>query len=291
MGVNPKHFLHLAQLYRITLQILFTNMSVNYLNINKKSWNNKVETHVNSEFYDMENFMKTQNSLNPIELNLLPNLKGKTVLHLQCHFGQDSISLSKLGAKVVGVDLSDKAISKARELAEELQADAEFICCDVYDLPNHLNQQFDFIFSSYGTIGWLPDINQWASIVSQFLKPKGQFVFVEFHPVVWMFDDDFTHIKYHYSNKEPIQETETGTYAEKNANIEQEFVMWNHGLSEVIGGLIKQSLTITHFSEYDYSPYDCFANTVEVEPKKFRIKNFDDKLPMVYALVASKNLI
>lgn len=291
MGINPKHFLHLAQLYRITLQILFTNMSVDYLNINKKSWNNKVETHVNSEFYDMENFMKTQNSLNPIELNLLPNLKGKTVLHLQCHFGQDSISLSKLGAKVIGVDLSDKAISKARELAEELQADAEFICCDVYDLPNHLNQQFDFVFSSYGTIGWLPDINQWASIVSQFLKPKGQFVFVEFHPVVWMFDDDFTHIKYHYSNKEPIQETETGTYAEKDADIEQEFVMWNHGLSEVIGGLIKQSLTITHFSEYDYSPYDCFANTIEVEPKKFRIKNFDDKLPMVYALVASKNLI
>ena len=262
-----------------------------YLSINKKSWNNKVETHVNSEFYDMENFRKIQNSLNSIELNLLPDLTGKTVLHLQCHFGQDSISLSKLGAKVVGVDLSDKAIDTAKKLAEELHADAEFICCDIYNLPNHLNEQFDYVFSSYGTIGWLPDINLWASIVSKYLKPKGQFIFAEFHPVVWMFDDNFTHIQYPYTSSEAIQESETGTYADKNADLEQEYVMWNHGLSEVMGNLIKHSLTITHFSEYDYSPYNCFNGAVEFEPKKYRVKTLGNKIPMVYALVATKNLI
>lgn len=266
-------------------------MSTDYLSINKKSWNNKVETHVNSEFYDMENFLKTQNSLNPIELNLLPDLNGKTVLHLQCHFGQDTISLSKLGAHVTGVDLSDVAISKAKSLAKELNANTEFICCDIYDLPNHLDKQFDYVFSSYGTIGWLPDINKWACIVSQFLKPKGQFVFVEFHPIVWMYDDDFTHVKYHYSSQIPIIETETGTYAEKDADLQQEYVMWNHGLSDVIGSLIKHSLTLSHFSEYDYSPYDCFTHTVEVKPKQFRLKPFEDKIPLVYALVATKNLI
>ena len=266
-------------------------MQTDYLSINKKSWNNKVETHVNSAFYDMENFVKTQNSLNSIELDLLPNLNGKTVLHLQCHFGQDSISLSKLGAHVTGVDLSDKAIDKAKSLATELNANAEFICCDIYDLPNHLDKQFDVVFASYGTIGWLPDIRKWANIVSQFLKPKGQLIFAEFHPVVWMFDDDFTHIKYPYTSTEPIQETETGTYAEKDADLVQEFVMWNHGLSDVIGSLINHSLTLTHFSEYDYSPYNCFNNTIEVSPKKFRIKNLDNKIPMVYALVATKNLI
>lgn len=265
--------------------------SVDYLNINKKSWNNKVETHVNSEFYDMETFRKTQNSLNPIELNLLPELTGKTVLHLQCHFGQDSISLSKLGAHVTGVDLSDVAIDQAKALAKELNANAEFICCDIYDLPNHLDKQFNYIFSSYGTIGWLPDINRWASIVSQFLKPKGQFIFVEFHPIVWMFDDNFKQIEYPYSSAEAIQESETGTYADKNADLEQEYVMWNHGLSEVIGNLIKHSLTLTHFSEHNYSPYNCFNNAIEFEPKKYRVKTLDDKIPMVYALMATKNLI
>src|SRR5690606_20725019 len=119
------------------------------------------------------------------------NLKDKKVLHLQCHFGQDSISLARLGASVVGVDLSDKAIEQAQHIAQELNADARFICCDIYDLPKHLNEQFDIVFTSYGTIGWLPDLDKWASVIHHFLKPGGQFIFAEFHPVVWMFDNDF----------------------------------------------------------------------------------------------------
>ena len=112
-------------------------------------------------------------------------------MHLQCLFGQDSISLSRLGADVTGVDLSDKAIESAKKIAEDTHSDARFICCDIYDLPNQLDEKFDIVFTSYGTIGWLPDLDKWAKIVSWFLKPNGQFVFVEFHPVVWMFDDNF----------------------------------------------------------------------------------------------------
>lgn len=261
---------------------------MDYLKINKQLWNNKVNVHIESDFYDNDNFIKGNSSLNPIELELLGNVEEKSILHLQCHFGQDTISLSRMGAKTVGVDLSDKAIATAKELSKQTNTDADFICCDVYDLPNHLNQQFDIVFTSYGTIGWLPDLDKWAKVVSQFLKPGGQFIFVEFHPVVWMFDDDFETIKYSYFNIEPIIEIEEGTYADKNADIKQQAVSWNHDLSEVLNSLIKNGISIQQFNEYDYSPYNCFNETIEVGPNKYRIKHLGDKIPMVYSLVAEK---
>ena len=171
---------------------------LNYIDINRQSWNNKVDYHVKSDFYDLDGFLKGNTSLNDIELKLLGDIKGKSVLHLQCHFGQDSISMSRLGAQVTGIDLSDKAIETARLLAEQTHQDTIFICCNIYDLPQHLNQQFDIVFTSYGTIGWLPDLNQWAHIIAHFLKPNGRFIMAEFHPVVWMFDDDFQQITYNY---------------------------------------------------------------------------------------------
>ncbi|CAN5808271.1 class I SAM-dependent methyltransferase [soil metagenome] len=259
-----------------------------YLNRNKVSWNSKTDYHVASEFYDMENFLKGKSSLNEIELELLGNVSGKSVLHLQCHFGQDTISLGRLGAKPTGVDLSDKAISKAREIASETKVDAEFICCDVYDLPGHLNKKFDIVFTSYGTIGWLPDLDKWAAIIAEFLKPGGKFIFVEFHPVIWMFDDDFEKVQYKYAKSEPIVEKVTGTYADRSAPITTETVNWNHSISEVINSLIKQGLQIKLLDEYDYSPYNCFNKTEEFEPGKFRIKHFGNKIPMVYAVVAVK---
>lgn len=265
------------------------NSEQNYIEINRQSWNTKTEVHLQSEFYDLEGFMNGKTSLNEIELNLLGNINGKTILHLQCHFGQDTISLSRLGATVTGVDLSDKAIETAKQIAAKTGSNATFICCDIYDLPNHLDQPFDIVFTSYGTIGWLPDLDKWAKIVSRFLKPNGQFVFVEFHPVVWMFDDNFDKIGYRYFNSGAIIETESGTYADKNAPITQEYVMWNHGLSEVINSLLNNGLQLQQLNEYDYSPYNCFNKTIEFEPKKYRIEHLENKIPMVYAVVAKKN--
>lgn len=259
-----------------------------YIALNKDSWNRRTEYHVKSEFYDMDNFLNGSSSLNPFELALLGDLNGKSVLHLQCHFGQDSISLSRMGANVVGVDLSDKAIDTAKQIALQTNSSAQFICCDIYDLPQHLDQQFDMVFTSYGTIGWLPDLNKWAGIISKYLKPGGQFVFVEFHPVVWMFDNDFEKVGYNYFNTGALIETETGTYADREADLEQEYVCWNHSLSEVMGSLIQNDLTIRSFDEYDYSPYNCFRHTIEFEPKKYRIAHLDNKIPMVYSLVATK---
>lgn len=260
----------------------------NYLAINKKSWNNKVAFHLESDFYDLAGFLKGNSSLNEIELNLLGDIKGKSILHLQCHFGQDSISLARLGAKVTGVDLSDKAIQAAEDLAEKTGTAPAFICCDIYDLPKHLDQQFDIVFTSYGTIGWLPDLDKWAEIVSTFLKPNGKFVFVEFHPVVWMFDNNFEKIAYNYSNSGAIVETESGTYADQDADITQEYVMWNHGISEVVNSLIKNGIEIQALDEFDYSPYNCFKGTIEFEPKKYRIKALGNKIPMVYSILGNK---
>ncbi len=260
----------------------------NYIEINRQSWNKKTEIHLKSEFYDLDNFLKGKSSLNEIELNLLGDINGKTILHLQCHFGQDTISLSRLGADVLGVDLSDKAIESATQIAKNLNANTKFICCDIYDLPNYLDQKFDIVFTSYGTIGWLPDLDRWAKIIAKFLKPNGQFIFVEFHPVVWMFDNNFEKISYTYANSGAILETESGTYADKKADITQTYVMWNHGLSEVLNSLISNNIEINALEEYDYSPYNCFNKTVEFEPKKFRIEHLDNKIPMVYSIKATK---
>jgi SAM-dependent methyltransferase len=260
----------------------------NYLYINRKAWNQRTEVHINSDFYDMPAFVNGKSSLNEIELALLGDISGRTILHLQCHFGQDTISFSRMGAIATGMDLSDKAIEKAKELSNRLGTQTRFICCDVYDLPNHLDEQFDIVFTSYGTIGWLPDLAKWANVVSHFLKPGGRFVFAEFHPVVWMFDNNFEKVQYNYFKDQAIIETEFGTYADVTAPLEHEMITWNHALSEVMTALLAKGLEIHSFNEYDYSPYNCFNGTEEFEPGKFRIMHFGNKVPMVYSLMAVK---
>jgi len=259
-----------------------------YLNKNKESWNQRTDFHLKSEFYNQDEFMKGRTSLNEIELSLLGDIKGKSILHLQCHFGQDSLSFARMGARVTGVDLSDNAIANAQRLNTELGLDANFICCNIYDLQEHLKGQFDIVYVSYGAIVWLPDLEKWASIISRYLKPGGQFVFVEFHPVVMLFDNDFSKIAYRYFNSGPVIETETGTYADRGAAMSKENVTWNHSLSEVINSLIESGLQIKGLDEHDYSPYNCFGHTEKIADRKYRIKQLGDKIPMVYSVVAVK---
>lgn len=263
-------------------------MENNYLEINRETWNKKTEVHVDSEFYDQKGFLEGNNTLKPIELDLLGDISGKKILHLQCHFGQDTMSLSRLGAKTTGVDLSDKAIDKAREIAHQLNLDTNFVNCDIYSLPEYLDEEFDIVFTSYGTIGWLPDLDKWAKVIQRFLKPGGKFIMADFHPVVWMFDDNFEGIGYNYFKEDPIIETINGTYADKEAPISSKTISWNHATSEILNSLIINGLELNSFNEYDYSPYDCFNKTEEFEPGKYRIKHLGNKIPMVYSIVATK---
>lgn len=263
-------------------------MSEDYLDINREGWNARTELHFNSEFYDNKSFLEGRNSLNSIEMDLLGDVSGKKILHLQCHFGQDTISLSRMGAKCTGVDLSDKAIEKARELAAETGEDVHFICSDVYGLDKVLDEYFDIVFTSYGTIGWLPDMDRWAAIIDRFLKPGGTFVFAEFHPAVWMFNNDFSRIEYSYFNRQEIVEELEESYSDGKLEKTVQEVSWNHDLGEVLEALLNKGLQIQAFHEFDYSPYPCFKNMIEPESGKFQISNLKGKLPMVYSLKAIK---
>ncbi len=283
-----------------------------FFEANKELWNQRTVVHKDSSFYDLAGFKAGKNVLTPIELNELGDVKGKKMLHLQCHFGMDSLNWARMGADVTGIDLSDKAIEEAKQLNDELGLNARFICCNIYDLhpqnsgsskapppsaakglpkamPEGFGEaSFDIVFTSYGVISWLPDLEKWAQIISYYLKPGGIFYIAEFHPVVWMFDEEFTHVKYYYDNRELIITENEGTYTDRNAPIKGKEYSWNHSLSEVINALIKQGLQIQQFNEFTYSPYPCFNNIVQGEDGNWRIKNMEGKIPMVYSIRAVK---
>lgn len=259
-----------------------------YIDINRQSWNKRAEIHPDSDFYEMALFRKGLNSLKAPELKILGDVTDVRILHLQCHFGQDSISLSRMGAKVTGVDFSDTAIDYARQLALDLGTDTAFICSDIYSLPEILEETFDMVFTTYGTIGWLPDIQKWASVVSHFLRPGGKLIFAEFHPTMWMFDDDISYVQYDYFNSTPIVEDLPGTYACPDSGHHFKSVTWNHGLGEVVSALFGSKMTLESLEEYDYSPFNCLKNMEEQAPGIFRFKHISRRFPIIYALSARK---
>lgn len=263
-------------------------MNEQYFEANRAGWNKRTTVHKDSAFYDVEGFKNGKSSLNKIELDELGDVKGKSLLHLQCHFGQDSLSWARAGAIVTGIDLSDEAIKTAQELSKEINVPAAFVCCNVYDTLQYVSTPFDIVFTSYGVIGWLPDLDKWAKIISQSLKPGGIFYMVEFHPVVWMMDENFQHIKYYYHNEEVIVDEQTGTYTDRNAPIKYKEYSWNHSISEVLNALIANGLTINHFNEFNFSCYNCFNNMVQGQDGYWRIKGLENKLPMMYSVKAVK---
>jgi SAM-dependent methyltransferase len=201
----------------------------------------------------------------------------------------DSLSLARMGANVTGIDISDKAIDEAKRINDELGLAANFICCNLYDLPTFLDEQFDIVFTSYGVIGWLPDLTRWAEIINHFLGPGGFFYMAEFHPVVWMLDENFEKVKYYYHNQELIAIDSHGTYTDPDANVEGKEYSWNHSISEVLNALLLHKLQLEFFNEYNFSPFPCFDNIVQGADGNWRVKGLENKIPMVYSLKASKN--
>ena len=257
-----------------------------YFEANKELWNKRTTIHKDSSFYDLPGFKAGGNVLTPIELKEIGDVTGKKMLHLQCHFGMDSLNWARLGAHVTGVDLSDEAIKEAQKINDELGLNAKFICCNVYDLEEHLQEKFDIVFTSYGVVGWLPDLDKWAEIIAAHLKPGGLFYLAEFHPVIWMFDDDFREIIYCYEKREVIETELQGTYTDRNADIKVKEYGWNHSISEVLNALIHHNLQIEQFNEFMYSPYPCFNNVVQNPEGNWWIKGLEDKIPMVYSVKA-----
>jgi SAM-dependent methyltransferase len=276
-------------------------MYESYFEENKTSWNKRTAIHKDSDFYDLASFKKGKTSLNRIELRELGDVKGKTLLHLQCHFGMDTMSWEREGAIVTGVDLSDEAIKLANEIKDELKMNAKFICANIYGLKENEEalscyssptgggwEGADIVFTSYGTIGWLPDLDKWAEIVSYFLKQGGTFYIADFHPALWMMDDDFKYIRYSYFNTQVITEEISGSYSDRNAPIKSIEHSWNHPFTEIINSLLKYGLQITQFNEFPYSPYNCFNKMEQGEDGMWRIKGMDEKMPVMYSIKAIK---
>jgi 2-polyprenyl-3-methyl-5-hydroxy-6-metoxy-1,4-benzoquinol methylase len=266
-------------------------MQENHLNDNKNYWNSAVAPHFASDFYFVEAWKKGKTSLNAIEINALAaDIKGKKLLHLQCHFGQDTLSWARLGASCTGIDFSETAIETAQKLNEEEGANAEFVCCDIYSLTEkmaHKKDEFDVVFTSYGTIGWLPDLDKWAETIVFFLKTGGTFYIADFHPTMWMLDDKFEHIHYSYFNDGIISEEIAGTYGDRDAPIVSTMHGWNHSFAEILRSLFRAGLQIVDFNEYPYSPYACFENMVWNDTLGgYVFPWFDGKMPMVYELKA-----
>ncbi|GAA4236642.1 class I SAM-dependent methyltransferase [Postechiella marina] len=259
-----------------------------YFNTNKATWNEKVKIHSKSKMYNLEAFKKGESSLMPYEIEALGNVKGKSLLHLQCHFGQDTLSWSRKGAKCTGVDLSDEGIKLAKALNEELNLNAKFVCCNVLNTSEFVKDTFDIIFTSYGVIGWLPDLKPWGKMIAERLNKGGTFYMAEFHPIVWMFDylEKKPVMTYGYMQDEVIYEEYEGTYANQESKMISKEYGWNHGLSEVINALTQAGLHIEYLNEYNESPYNVLPNLVKTESGMYVTK---DKLyPLIFTIKASK---
>lgn len=269
-----------------------------FIEANRLNWNAKVKAHVDSEYYNVKEFMENPNSLSFVadEDKDLGNVKEKTILHLQCHFGLDSLSLARMGAKVTGVDISGEAIAFANKLKNELELPVTFIESDIYELKDHLNEKFDIVFTSVGVLCWLPDLQKWADIISYYLKSDGLFYVKDGHPIknivaVDEQDPDNLILKYPYFNENKTYEwDEDGTYANPEVHLDNtRNYQWDHTLEEVFNSIINSGLRITEFKEYAYladKRYPCMKE--KNKNKWFLTGRMEKMLPLAFSIKARK---
>lgn len=255
---------------------------MDYLHINKEAWDKRTKVHVGSTFYDVDAFKDGKSSLNAIELRQVGHVEGKKLLHLQCHFGQDTLSWVREGAKVTGVDLSTEAIEQANNLKLSLGLEATFVAKDIYQFGHENKEKFDIVFTSYGVLCWLPDLSQWAKTIASSLTKGGEFHLVEFHT----FNDLLCGYSY-FPQPEPDVEEE-GTYTENCDGEKSKMVTWAHSLSEVINALISAGLSIEQFKEYPYSPYKCFEGLDHVSGMGYQMLHKGQQVPLLYSIKARK---
>jgi SAM-dependent methyltransferase len=259
-----------------------------YFNDNRQSWDRRADVHVRSKFYDVDRFRRDRNSLQAPEKAILDSLEFSDALHLQCHFGLDTLSLAhRYGVSVTGVDFSPRAIHHARELSAELEIPVEWVECNILQLEQHLQQQFDLVFASYGVIGWFPDVNAWMEQAARRLRPGGSLVLVEFHPVIWMFDDALEELVHAYFNRGPITAETSGSYAQVDADLSTIDHGWNHPLADVIAAGQGAGLMFCTLREFDYSPFEVFP-PMSKNDLGFVHQAHKDRIPYVYSLVMQR---
>jgi len=228
---------------------------------NRQVWDERAALHFRSEFYDVDGFRKGNLSLRPLEIEELGDVRGKSLLHLQCHFGLDTLSWARLGAQVTGADFSEQAVALARGLAAEIGLPARFLCCNIYDLPQHLDERFDVVFTSYGVLAWLHDLPAWGRLIARYLKPGGVFYMAEIHPFLSTLDDEVEHpelrVAYPYfHDPRPMAFEMTDSYAASGANLRHKtHYEWFHSLGEVTSALLDAGLRLEFLHEFPFAVY------------------------------------
>ena len=263
---------------------------------NNELWDEWTRIHETSTFYDLDGFKRGGIRLRPYELEEIGPVEGLELLHLQCHFGIDTLSWARLGAKVTGADFSRAAIELARSVATEIGiGDARFVQSDLYELPAVLDGQFDLVYTSRGVLGWLPDIRRWAEVATHFVRPGGRFYITEIHPVAQALENEGVApgeivVGYPYwEHVEPLSFPVTGSYADRDAEVgEHTEHAWNHGLGEVVTALIDAGLRIESLREYPFVdwPIDFL---VESPDGTYRLPgSFPGELPLFFSILATK---
>ena len=264
---------------------------------NQRLWEAWTAVHAEGDFYDLAGFREGGIRLRDAEIAAVGDVRGRTLLHLQCHFGIDTLSWARLGARVTGADFSPAAVALAREIAADIGIDdARFVESNLYELPDHLEGEFDVVYTSRGVLGWLPDIRGWARVVAHFLAPGGTFFITEAHPLFNAFENEGVkpgelRLAYPYwEHREPLVFDVQGSYADPTADVgEQKEHGWDHGLGEIVTALIDAGLRIESLEEHPY--LDWAADfLVESEPGSGRyvLPPGAGELPLMFSLRATK---
>ena len=268
-----------------------------YREANRDNWDDRVPIHVASNDYGVAAFKNDEDYVSPVvrfDAPLLGDVNGKSLLHLQCHFGLDTLSWARLGAAVTGIDFSPKAIEAARQLNADTSLSGRFVESELYDSPSALDEQFDIVYTSIGAICWVPEVRRWAEVVAHFLKPGGIFYIREMHPVLWSMDyerkDGLKCLKFPYFEKaEPMRWDDSQTYTDGETPLGHTVTYeWNHSMGEIITSLIDAGLRIEYLKEYPYTSGALGLPGVERgEDGMWRFPGSNDSFPMMYSIRAT----
>ncbi len=263
---------------------------------NNLLWDEWTAIHAASSFYDLDGFRRGGVRLAEYEIAEIGDVAGRDLLHLQCHFGIDTLSWARLGARVTGVDFSMAGIALARSLARELGfAEARFVRSEIYDLPAVLEGDFDVVYTSRGALNWLPDVRRWAEVVARFVRPGGTFYITELHPVANVFENEGVapgelRLAYPYwEHAEPLTFPVHGTYADPAAEVAAAVEHgWDHGLGEIVTALIGAGLRIESLREYPFSAWK-LDFLVRGPDGRYRLPaDTPGELPLFFSLRATK---
>jgi len=253
---------------------------------NRSMWDERVPIHVGSRLYDVDGFLAGACALRPFELEDLPDVSGCSLVHLQCHFGLDTLSWARRGADVTGVDFSEPALEAARVLADRAGLEARFVLADVMEAASALGQRFDVVYTGLGALCWLPDIEAWADQVAALVVPGGTVYVAEFHPFTEVFGDDgLDVVRSYFHDAAPERWEGGGTYADPDAetssNVSYE---WTHPVSEVIGALLDRGLELVRFREHEYTLFPRWPFLEQVGPSEYRLPASMPSLPLMYSV-------